>query len=76
MNVQDVTPILNVSSLGDSFAWFERRGWSKHWEHGDPPTFGAVISGTSEIFLCEGCQARVVAQRPSAPGTTKPGARG
>jgi catechol 2,3-dioxygenase-like lactoylglutathione lyase family enzyme len=56
MNVQDVTPILNVSNLDESFAWFERLGWKKHWEHGDPPTFGAVLSGTSEIFLCRGGQ--------------------
>jgi hypothetical protein len=56
LNVQDVTPILNVSNLKESFAWFERLGWQKHWEHGDPPTFGAVISGSTEIFLCQGCQ--------------------
>ena len=56
MNVKDVTPILNGSSLQESFAWFEELGWRKHWEHGDPPTFGAVISSTSEIFLCQGGQ--------------------
>jgi hypothetical protein len=27
MNVEDVTPILNVSSLEKSFAWFEQPGW-------------------------------------------------
>lgn len=53
MNVQDVTPILNVSNLQASFAWFEQLGWKKHWEHGDPPNCGAVISGNSEIFLCQ-----------------------
>jgi predicted lactoylglutathione lyase len=53
MIVHDVTPILNVSSLADSFAWFEKLGWRKNWEHGDPPTFGAVISGRTEIFLCQ-----------------------
>jgi hypothetical protein len=31
MNVEDVTPILNVSSLAESFAWFERLGWKKSW---------------------------------------------
>jgi hypothetical protein len=56
LNVQDVTPILNVSNIDDSFAWFERLGWKKHWQHGEPPNFGAVISGTSEIFLCQGGQ--------------------
>lgn len=56
MNVLDVTPILNVSSLEKTFVWFARLGWRKAWEHGDPPTFGAVISGQSEIFLCQGGQ--------------------
>ena len=55
MNVKDVTPILNVSSLEESFVWFEQLGWKKHWEHGDPPNVGAVISGCSEIFSC-GCE--------------------
>src|SRR5688500_18381657 len=52
MLVHDVTPILNVASLEESFAWFEKLGWRKHWAWGDPPTFGAVVSGASEIFLC------------------------
>lgn len=56
LNVRDVTPILNVSSIAESFEWFEKLGWKKHWDWGDPATFGAVVSGTSEIFLCEKCQ--------------------
>ena len=56
MDVQAVTPILNVSSLPESFAWFEKLGWRKAWEFGDPPGFGAVISGTCEIYLCQNCQ--------------------
>lgn len=56
MNVQRVTPILNVSSLEESFVWFEKLGWTKHWEYGDPPDFGAVLSGEAEIFLCQDCQ--------------------
>jgi len=56
MNVIGVTPILNVSSLRESFAWFEKLGWQKHWAFGEEPTFGAVISGDSEIFLCENGQ--------------------
>src|SRR5262249_61912824 len=51
-----LTPILNVSSLGDSFAWFAKLGWEKVWDWGDPPTFGCVRSGRCEIFLCEGAQ--------------------
>ncbi len=56
INVHHVTPILNVSNLEQSLAWFEKLGWRKAWDHGDPPTFGAVICGTSEIFLCQDCQ--------------------
>ena len=56
MNVTGLTPILNVSNLPESFAWFEKLGWQKHWEWGDPPNFGAVISGKTEIFLCQNCQ--------------------
>jgi catechol 2,3-dioxygenase-like lactoylglutathione lyase family enzyme len=51
-----VTPILNVSSLPESFRWFEKLGWEKAWEWGDPPTFAGVRSGHCEIFLCEGGQ--------------------
>ena len=56
MPVKGVTPILNVSSLQASVAWFEKLGWEKSWDWGDPPTFGAVCSGGHEIFLCQGGQ--------------------
>ena len=52
MIVKGLTPILNVSNLQESFAWFEKLGWTKAWEWGDPPGFGAVCSGDCEIFLC------------------------
>ncbi len=56
MKVRELTPILNVSSLPTSFEWFAKFGWAKHWEwcppDGDAPVFGAVVSGTCEIFLC------------------------
>jgi catechol 2,3-dioxygenase-like lactoylglutathione lyase family enzyme len=48
-----ITPILNVSNIVESFAWFERLGWKKGWDWGDPPTFGGVCSGKCEIFLCQ-----------------------
>jgi catechol 2,3-dioxygenase-like lactoylglutathione lyase family enzyme len=51
-----ITPILNVSNIAETFAWFEKLGWKKIWDWGDPPGFGAVRSGVSEIFLCEGGQ--------------------
>lgn len=52
MIAHGATPILNVSDLEASFAWFERLGWRRLWDWGDPPDFGAVKSGTVEIFLC------------------------
>jgi len=56
MNAKHVTPILNVSDISASFAWFEKWGWRKCWDWGTPPTFGAVGSGECEIFLCVGGQ--------------------
>jgi len=47
-----ITPILNVSSMEQSFEWFGKLGWSKGWEWGEPVTFGGVCSGEVEIFLC------------------------
>ncbi len=52
MSVTAITPILNVSDLEGSFAWFAHFGWKKHWDYGEPPNFGAVVSGKAEIFLC------------------------
>ena len=51
-----VTPILNVSDFLASVAWFEKLGWTKGFQWGNPPTFGAVRSGMCEIFLCLGAQ--------------------
>ena len=52
MQVKHITPILNVSDLAHSFAWFEKLGWKKGWEWGEPPSFGGVHAGHFEIFLC------------------------
>jgi catechol 2,3-dioxygenase-like lactoylglutathione lyase family enzyme len=51
-----LTPILNVSNFAESVAWFEKLGWTKGFQWGSPPTFGAVCSGKFEIFLCLGAQ--------------------
>jgi catechol 2,3-dioxygenase-like lactoylglutathione lyase family enzyme len=56
MIARQVIPILNVSNIRESFAWFEKLGWKKAWDWGDPPDFGAVRSGHYEIFLCENGQ--------------------
>src|SRR5262245_28661562 len=55
-SARQITPILNVSDLAASFAWFEKLGWGKAWEWGEPPDFGAVRSGECEIFLALDCQ--------------------
>lgn len=52
MHAKGLTPILNVSDIQRSFDWFEKLGWEKGWDWGDPPTFGGVCSGECEIFLC------------------------
>jgi catechol 2,3-dioxygenase-like lactoylglutathione lyase family enzyme len=56
MDARGLTPILNVTDLQQSFAWFEKLGWSRGWDWGDPPTFGGVCSGKCEIFLCQNGQ--------------------
>jgi uncharacterized glyoxalase superfamily protein PhnB len=56
MHTKRVTPILNVSNIQESFAWFEKLGWTKAWEWGDPTDFGGVCSDECEIFLCENAQ--------------------
>ena len=52
MHAKKLTPILNVSNIEESFAWFEKLGWTKAWDWGTPPTFGGVCAGECEIFLC------------------------
>jgi len=42
MKVTGLTPILNVSNIEESLAWFAKLGWEKAWDWGDPPTFGGV----------------------------------
>jgi catechol 2,3-dioxygenase-like lactoylglutathione lyase family enzyme len=56
MHAKQVIPILNVSDIQQSFAWFAKLGWKKGFEWGNPTTFGAVLSGECEIFLCRGAQ--------------------
>jgi catechol 2,3-dioxygenase-like lactoylglutathione lyase family enzyme len=52
MQAKHIAPILNVSNIKQSFEWFEKLGWKKAWDWGDPPDFGSVCSGQVEIFLC------------------------
>lgn len=82
MAVKGVTPVLNVSSVPASFAWFEALGWQRgfSWndggmiphaadrnEHG-PAGFGSVCSGEALIFLCHGGQGSRGTVEPKFPG--------
>jgi len=50
-------PIFNVRSLRASQAYFhDALGFKLDWDHGDPPDFGSVSRGDSQIFMCQGCQ--------------------
>jgi uncharacterized glyoxalase superfamily protein PhnB len=54
--VLSVKPILNVSDVPASLAWFERLGWETQfiWSEndGEEPGFAGTASGNAEIFLC------------------------
>ena len=78
MLARRLTPILNVSDIQQSFAWFEKLGWKKGWEWGTPPDFGGVCSGECEIFLCQGAQGgrgRAGSRARSVRTVTKPPTR-
>jgi uncharacterized protein DUF5990 len=32
MKIQGLTPILNVSKIGDTFDWFKKLGWETLWD--------------------------------------------
>lgn len=68
MLAKDINPILNVSNIPQSFEWFEKLGWKKLWDWGEPPTFGSVGSGAFAIFLCQNGQG---GRGKSALATTK-----
>jgi catechol 2,3-dioxygenase-like lactoylglutathione lyase family enzyme len=71
MHAKGLTPILNVSNMQESFAWFEKLGWKKSWDWGDPPDFGGVVSGECQIFLClngQGGRGRSEFTTPFGPG--------
>ena len=82
MEVHHVVPILNVSSIADSFAWFETLGWKRGFawnpggmiseaasanEYGEAG-FGSVSSGHAEIFLCRDGQGSRGTLLPKFPG--------
>ena len=59
MRLTGVTPILNVSDLRASLAWFEALGWERGFVWDEPsgdPGFASVRAGHAEIFLCRAGQ--------------------
>ena len=56
MIAKRLTPILNVSNIQESFAWFEKLGWTKGWDWGSPPTFGGVCSGRARSSCVRAAQ--------------------
>ena len=68
MKVERLIPILNVSNIVESFAWFAKLGWEKGWDWGDPPNFGGVQNGKYEIFLCQDGQGSRGGPMPQHPG--------
>lgn len=70
MSVRAVTPILNVSSIVASQAWFAKVGWRAgfSWPEGDEASFGSVCTDKAEIFLCVGAQGSRGTVMPKFPG--------
>jgi catechol 2,3-dioxygenase-like lactoylglutathione lyase family enzyme len=60
VQVSAVTPILNVSSIEESVAWFEALGWRLgfRWPHdAEAAGFAGIRGGHhAELFLCRGGQ--------------------
>ncbi len=50
-------PIVRVENLKASQAYYrDKLGFKVDWDHGDPPTFGAVSRSELVLFQCEQCQ--------------------
>jgi uncharacterized glyoxalase superfamily protein PhnB len=55
--VHSVVPILNVSDVRASLAWFEQLGWETRFvwprDGAEEPGFAGIGFGEGEIFLCK-----------------------
>ena len=50
-------PILYVTSLAVSQRYYrDQLGFKIDWTDGDPPDFGAVTRGETQLFMCQRCQ--------------------
>jgi uncharacterized glyoxalase superfamily protein PhnB len=66
MDIRGITPILNVSDVAASLAWFEKLGWSRSFSWNDggsidgaadgnvhgPASFAGLCRGDAQLFLC------------------------
>jgi hypothetical protein len=71
MAIHGVTPILNVSSVTESQAWFGKLGWRPGFtwpNESATPDFGSVCADKAEIFLCVGSQGSRGTIMPRHPG--------
>ena len=64
MLAKGLTPILNVSNIQESFAWFEKLGWRKDWDWDDPATLRRRLLGRVHHLSLPG--------RPGWPGQVEP----
>lgn len=87
MKLKHITPILNVSNISASLAWFENLGWNRCWTYNDggmiegaagenadgPAGFAAVGCGECEIFLCRNGQGARDGRLPQQAGDDNTG---
>jgi catechol 2,3-dioxygenase-like lactoylglutathione lyase family enzyme len=76
MQVNELVPILNVSSIEQSVAWFEPLGWRVgfRWPHGAAEAgFAGIGCGKVEVFLCRGGQGARGGPDPKFPGDDETG---
>jgi catechol 2,3-dioxygenase-like lactoylglutathione lyase family enzyme len=84
MKVEQVVPILNVSDVEASLAWFAKLGWKTQftWNADDdetPPTFAATLCDDCEIFLCrdgQGGRGRGQNDKTGGPGADQSSDKG
>jgi catechol 2,3-dioxygenase-like lactoylglutathione lyase family enzyme len=75
LDVRGITPILNVSSIEASAAWFEALGWHltfSYPEGAEEAGFAGVRCGAAEVFLCRGAQG-ARGKPPRIPGDEETG---
>jgi hypothetical protein len=79
MDVRGITPILNVSSIEASAAWFEALGWHlrfSHAEDGGQAGFAAIAVEPTRSACAAMPRAPAVARLRSFPATSKQAASG